>query len=86
MPKIEEHSKNIPEAEERRRTFMLDITCTKSWKYFVSQVMLICSVVHVQLVFIYYFKYTSFLSASAERLINTCLFSLEQALKKKHSG
>ena len=79
MPKIEEHSKNIPEAEERRRTFMLDITCTKSWKYFVSQLVLICSVVHVQLVFIYYFKYISFLSASAERLINTCLFSLEQA-------
>ena len=51
MPKIYEHAKNIPEAEERGRTFILDTAQKLSRLMLVSATWPGFSVVHVQLWF-----------------------------------
>ena len=45
MPKIFiEHAKNIPETEKKRRLNFCLGYCTKSWKYFVSRLMLLSAI------------------------------------------
>ena len=51
MPEIYEHAKNIPEVDERRRTFSLDTVQNHRNHFFSAnfrQCNIACNVVHVQ--------------------------------------
>ena len=70
MPTIEEHAKNIPKAEKRRRIFILDVAQDHLIIFFYRLMSIAVGVVHVQVCFIFFLYYhISFLPA---RVVAPC--------------